>query len=179
MQAEGMYYALAQRYTNLGELVKTYARYERVYKKIYIRSIVDMCRHVLPLYRRSSFPGTWQLCLNENFELIYQREIVPSRAWGEADAVEYSLEDEELVDAKYVIIVQMCGRELASPNAYDKKHAKLHAERLRNAGRVLLDVVLVDEGKITSMYETGSIKPFGKRISDRQNYLKGKDEPKL
>lgn len=177
LQAEGMYPALARRFTNVGRLVKAWAKYEQVYRKVYIRNIVELCRYVLPLYRRSEYPGTWQLCLNEAFELVYENEIVPSRAWGEDDAVENSLLDAEFVHAKYVIIVQMCGRELANPKPYDKKHARLHAERLREAGFVLLDVVLVDEGKITSMYELGMVKPFGKRINDRQNYLKGKDEP--
>jgi len=172
-RAEGMYPALAKRFTNLGRLIQAYARYERVYQKVYIRNIMELCRYALPLYRRSSFPGTWQLCLNEAFELVYEHKIVPSRAWGEEDAVENSLMDAECARAKYVIIVQMCGRELASPKPYDRKHARLHAERLREINCVLLDVVLVDEGKITSMYELGMIKPLGKKIADRQNYLKG------
>ena len=179
MTAEGMYPALADRYARLGMLVKSFACYERLYEKIYIRSVAEMCRYVLPLYRKSSYPGTWQLCLNEAFELVYEHEITPSRAWGEDDAVENSLTDADFACAKYVIIVQMCGREFADPKPYDKKHAKLHAERLGEIGCVLLDVVLVDEGKITSMYELGMVKPLGKRISDCENYLSGKDGKQL
>ena len=171
MAAEGMYPALARRFTNLGKLLLSYAKYERVYQPVYIRSIAELCKYVLPLYRVCEYPGTWQLCLNENFELIYQREIVPSRAWGEGDAVENSLQDADFACAKYVIIVQMCGREFADPKPYDKKHAKLHAERLSEMGCVLLDVVLIDEGKLTSMYELGMVKPFGKNNKNRQVYL--------
>lgn len=171
LTAEGMYPALARRFAGLGRLLLTYAKYERVYQPIYIRSIMELCRHVLPLYRVCECPGTWQLCLNEGFELIYQREIVPSRAWGEEDAVENSLEDADFTCAKYVIIVQMCGKELSDPKDYDKKHAKLHAQRLSDMGCVLLDVVLIDEGKLTSMYELGMVKPFGMNNQDRRVYL--------
>ena len=171
MAAEGMYPALAKRFTNLGRLLLAYAEYERNYQKIYIRSVTELCKHVLPLYRVCEYPGTWQLCLNEGYELIYQREIVPSRAWGEDDAVENSLEDAHLTCAKYVIIVQMCGREHATPKDYDKKSAELLAGRLSEIGCVLLDVVLIDEGKITSMYEKGMVKPFGSKIKDRRVYL--------
>lgn len=171
MQAEGMYRALAERFSNLGKLLRTFVRYEKVYQKVYIRSVVELIRYILPLYRISSYPGTWQLCLNEAYELIYQREITPSRAWGEEDAVENSLSDAHFSSAKYVIIVQMCGREPANPKEYDKKHAKIHAQRLQEIGCGLLDVALVDEGQLTSMYELGMIAPFSGRAENKQSYL--------
>ena len=158
MEVKGMYRALAQRFTNYGELLKKFAQYERIYQKTYIRNITDLCRFALPLYRECQLPGTWQLCLNEGYELIYYREITPSLAWGEEDSMEKSLHDMEFSSAKYSIIVQMRGREFADPKPYDKKHAKLLAERLRQINCHLLDVVMIDEGKLTSMHELGMIK---------------------
>lgn len=171
MQVEGMYRALAERFCGLGRLLETFARYESIYQKIYIRSVVELFQYILPLYRVCSYPGTWQLCLNEAYELVYQREITPSRAWGEEDAVQNSLSDAHFSSAKYVIIVQMCGREPASPKPYDKQHAKIHAQRLEEIGCRLLDVALVDEGRLTSMYELGMISPFGGRAANKQSYL--------
>ena len=171
MQVEGMYRALAERFSNLGKTIRTFARYEKVYQKIYIRSVVELFQYILPLYRISSYPGTWQLCLNEDYELIYQREITPSRAWGEEDAVQNSLSDAHFFSAKYVIIVQMCGREPANPKEYDKQHAKIHGQRLQEIGCRLLDVALVDEGRLTSMYELDMIALFSGRAENKQSYL--------
>lgn len=174
LQVEGMYPALARRFSNYGRLLKSFARYEHRYEKIHIRSMIELCRHILPLYRASQYPGCWQLCLNEDFELVYEREIAPSLGWGEEDCVAESLLDAEITDCKYVIIALMYGRVPASPKPYDKQHAKLHAQRLAQVNKVLLDVVMVDEGKITSMYELGMIKPWGKRpgksAAERQEY---------
>lgn len=173
MQAKGMYRSLAERFAKFGLLLHKFAEYEMVYPKIHIRSIIELCRHVLPLYRASAIPGTWQLCLNDDFELIYQREIAPSRAWGEEGFIQNALEDVEFTDARYAVIVQMCGRELSNPKPYDKEHAKLYAQRLSEMGCRLLDVVLVDEGRLTSMYELGMMGfAFGKKY-DRQNYSGG------
>lgn len=171
MQVEGMYPALARRFTNFGELLKSYVRYERHYKPIHIRNIIEMCRHVLPLYRASAFPATWQLCLNADYELIYQREIAPSIGWGEEAYIEEGLFDAEYSSAASVIVVQMRGTQFADPKPYDKKHAKLYAERLEKIGCRLLDVVMVDEGKLVSMYELGMIRPDGKKVADRQVYF--------
>jgi len=180
MTVEGMYPALARRFTGYGRLLRQWREYERRYRRIYIRGIVDLCRHVLPLYRVSKYPGTWQLCLSEDYELIYQREIAPSLGWGEEDCVAESLQDADFTGAKYVIIVMMYGRVPASPKLYDKQHARLHAQRLAEMNKVLLDVVMVDEGRLTSMYELGMIKPEGKKAADRRNYpASGNDDREL
>lgn len=169
MQA-GMGRSLAERFTGVGRLAEKFARYERSYRKIYIRSVAELCSYILPLYRSCSYPGTWQLCLNDGYELVYQREICASRAWGEQDAAENSLADAYFSSARYCIIVQMCGREPANPKDYDRKYAKIHAGRLEEIGCRLLDVVLVDEGRIASMYEMGLMDPEGRRIYNHQLY---------
>ena len=176
LQVEGMYPALAKRFLSYMDFLREYCRYIQLYKPVYIRNVTDMCRHVLPLYRKCTPPCTWQINLTETFELIYEEEILPSRAWGEEDGVEKSLQLAWEVSAKYVIIVQMCGKEWADPKPYDKKHAKLHAERMKEKGYELLDVVLVDEGKIVSMFEEGLINRTGKTKADRQNYQEEQDD---
>lgn len=168
MQVEGMYRGLAQRFTNYGKLLRKYVRYERIYQRDYIRNITELCRYVLPLYRKSPLPGTWQLCLNETYEVIYGCEIAPSLAWGEY--MDEALTDAQYSSCKYVIIVLMCGRQFADPKPYDKKNAKLFAQRLEEIGCWLLDVVLVDEGKLTSMHEEGMLTKTARKRSDRQVY---------
>ena len=140
----------------LGEAVKDYERQDTLNRPD-LKNYALTFRHAAALQRDIVPPQTWQLCLDMNHRLIYQRCITPSRAWGEAIVLRDALADVFAVHATSVILVQFVGNMHADYGDYDLRRIDDYAFTLHAAGSQLLDMIIIGEGGLISMRQEGRI----------------------
>ena len=121
------------------------------------RSYADTFRYLCGVSDRYPPPCTIMLCLDMEFRLIFERELCPSRAWGEESVLREALNDVLSLRAKNVILIEFTGPVSPESEEYDREHARDFACTLRASGCELLDVILSGENGTYSMYQHGEI----------------------
>ncbi len=124
---------------------------------IYVTNLMAALVYGYRLYDITPKPASIQLCTDKYGRVIFQREITPSRSWGEPIVLRDAINDVISTNAKGAIILQFTGREPAEPDEYDTECAKNYALSLEAAGCSLNDVVLIGDGGSTSMRQHGMI----------------------
>lgn len=124
---------------------------------VYLRDLFSVLVYSCGLYRRMKSPASVQLCVDKHGRVVYQREITPSRAWGEPIVLRDALHDMISSNAKSAIILQFTGREIAEPDEYDFERAQGYSDALDAAHCRLDDVVLIGESGSASLRQLGRI----------------------
>jgi len=115
--------------------------------------MLDLLRHACRLRRRTEPPCTLQLCMDAKGFVVFCRQIAPSRAWGEADALRRALEDMLGTSAVHSVILQYTDLPRAVFDNYDQERAQAYAATLEAAGCQLLDVLVISDVDIFSFRE--------------------------
>lgn len=137
---------------NVGELIESYCELEpkdRMQVKN-LKSAVEFC-----CANRRQVPSTWQLCMTPAGTLQLYTCICDSLAWGEPEVLRKSVDEVLSVNSRNVIIVEFTPDSVPRPEEEDKRYAELYGHILRMAGLELLDVILVGETEVVSMYRSG------------------------
>lgn len=121
------------------------------------QNYTDTFRHLCSVSSRFPPPSTVMLCLDMEFRLIYERELCPSRAWGEETVLREALGDVLSLRAKNVILIEFTGSVSPEPDEYDREHARDLSLTLRASGCELLDVLLSGDGGTYSMFQHGDL----------------------
>lgn len=124
---------------------------------VYIHNLFSALMYGCGLYRRIASPSAVQLCLDKHGRVIYQREIAPSRAWGEATVLRDAMNDMISTNAHFAIILQFTGAEIAEPEQYDFDSAQRYSDALNTAGCRLNDVVLIGDSGSASLRQMDRI----------------------
>jgi len=162
----------------LGEAVKEYERQDTL-SRTDLKNYARTFRHAAALQRGIVPPQTWQLCLDMNHRLAYQRCITPSRAWGEPIVLRDALADVFAVHATSVILIQFVGNMHTDYDEYDLRCIDSYAFTLHAAGSQLLDMIIIGEGGLVSLRQEGRIpsypaSPFAQAL--REDYLQALPE---
>ena len=115
--------------------------------------MLELLRYACRIRHRVQPPCTMQLCLDAKGYVLFKRQITPSRAWGERDALRRALEDMLGTNASAAVILQFSDRPRAAIDAYDRRNAETYAAALEAAGFELLDVLVLSETDILSFRE--------------------------
>lgn len=124
---------------------------------IYIRDLFSALMYGCSLYRRAASPSTMQICLDMHGRILYQREITPSRAWGEAMVLRDAMNDMISTNARFSIILQFTGAQIAEPESYDLDSAQRYSNALNAADCRLNDVVLIGDSGSASLRQLDQI----------------------
>lgn len=143
----------------LGEAVKSYERLQPE-SRADLKNYRLAFRYAAALRQKVVPPQTWQLCLDMNNRLVYQRCITPSRAWGEAVILRDALADVFAVHASSVILLQFVGNMHADYEDYDLRRIDDYAYTLHAAGSQLLDMIILGEGGLVSLRQEGKIPDY-------------------
>lgn len=162
MRVNGMGKRTAEWLCWVGETVDAFTHL-KVSDSIVLNTSMKTMKHAMRLRRRIEAPGTWQLCLNRDYHLIFQREICPSRAWGEPLTMREALNDVLNMKTKHVILLQFTGSEPPQPDQYDVDHARGYGGTLRQAGCELVDILFINEYDCVSMQQEGKFPDYKER----------------
>lgn len=121
------------------------------------QSYSDTFRHLCAVSGRYPAPSTVMLCFDMEFHLIFERELCPSRAWGEESVLRDALNDILSLRAKNLILVQFTGPIRPEPEEYDRQRAADFSHTLRASGCELLDFILSGESGTYSMFQHGDL----------------------
>lgn len=136
----------------LGELVHGLRTLNPSDRPAYSR-LLELLRYACRLRRRIQAPCTMQLCLDGKGHVLFKRQLTPSRAWGESDALRSALEDMLGTNAVCSVILQFSSLPRAAIDEYDRRSAEIYAATLEATGFELLDVVVLSETDILSFRE--------------------------
>lgn len=162
MRVDGMGKRTAEWLCWVGESVDAFTHL-KASDGVVLNTGLKTMRHGLLLRRGVEVPGTWQLCLNRDYHLMFQREICPSRAWGEPLIMRDALNDVLNMKAKHVILIQFTGRDLPRPDQYDVDHARGYGGTLRLAGCDLVDILFINDYDCVSMCQEGMFPDYKER----------------
>lgn len=117
------------------------------------RRMLGLLRYACRLRRKIQPPCAMQLCLDAKGNVLFKRQIAPSRAWGESSALRLALEDMLGTSAVTSVILQFSDLPRAAVDDYDLRAVESYAATLEAAGFDLLDMVILSETDILSFRE--------------------------
>ena len=138
-------------------------------------TVLDSFKYMCRIHEEYPPPSTVMLCYNMNYQLIYQREITPSRMWAAPEVVREALDDVLRLKARHMVVMMFVGNLPPEPGHYDKLHIRPFAYTTCYAGCDLLDFVISSWHGTYSMYQTGELPRFRKhlgKVSQIHDYQK-------
>ena len=117
------------------------------------RRMLGLLRYACDLRHKIRPPCTMQLCMDAKGNVLFKRQITPSRAWGESDVLRLALEDMLGTSAVTSVILQFSDLPRAAVEEYDLHAARAYAAALEAAGFDLLDMAVLSETDMLSLRE--------------------------
>lgn len=121
------------------------------------QSFYETFRHLCRICDHYPPPSTVMLCFDMEFRLMFERELCPSRAWGEETVLRDALNDILSLRAKNVILIGFSGSVNPEPDDYDLNHVTDFSYTLRASGCELVDFIISGEAGTYSMYRHNEI----------------------
>ena len=147
-----------------------------------LRNCMDAFRYAARAERNMTFPCCIQLCLDMTGRLLYRRTICDSLSWGEPETMRQALGDVFTSQAYGVILLVCAGDRDIESQDYDAEHTVRYADTLRASDCVLLDIILVGAGTLSSMRRSGLIPESEETAyarSVREDYVRNMPEGRL
>lgn len=142
MKVEGMGLATAQWLCMLHDCCKICDRLGEE-QQLKVATCGDSFRIARSLARKMDQPCFLQLCMDENDNLVYRRDLCYGYSWGEPEILRRALNDALTIEAKSVLLILLAGRRVSYPSKYDEKKARAYAYTLSAAGVSLSDMVIL------------------------------------
>lgn len=115
---------------------------------------LDAMRHLYAVRDQYPPPCTMMMCLDMNGSLIFEREICPSRMWGESEVLCDVVNDALSMKASCMILAEFVGNLPSEPEPYDVEHVRDLSYALKYAGCGLLDFIICAENGVTSFFRS-------------------------